>query len=281
MLSGPADALEGARRQEMHITSDIKEYILAEGADLVGMAPVDRFEGAPRGHRPWDLLPTAKSVISFGIRLVDSIVDYPEYLLDAESRIPQETRAAFLVRNFYLELGHFVQDRELNLLGLKVALRLEKQGCKSLATPATQEGAELLLSNFFGFFSQRHAAVRAGLGEFGYNNIVLNPEFGPRVRYGSVITEAEFDYDPLLSEQVCLRDGCRECLDACTGSAITLKEGFDLEQVFIDTPAVTDPRLCMPREDGRPRIACTFYGTCLRVCPVRIDLKEYAGKGRG
>lgn len=260
-------------------TSTIKEHILSQGADLVGIAPVDRFDGAPRGHHPRDLLPTARSVISFGIRLVDSVVDYPDYLVDAESRIPQETRAALLVRNFYLELGHFVQDRELNSLALKVALRLERQGFKSLATPATQEGAELLLSNYFGFFSQRHAAVRAGLGEFGYNNIVLNSEFGPRVRYGSVITEAECDHDPLVSEEICLREDCRICLDACTGSAITLKDDIDLGQVFIDTPAVTDPSRCIVRENGRTSIACTYYGTCLRVCPVQIDLGQYAGKG--
>ena len=56
----------------MDITTSIKEYILSEGASLVGIAPVSRFEGAPVGHRPLDLLPTAKSVISFGIRLVQS-----------------------------------------------------------------------------------------------------------------------------------------------------------------------------------------------------------------
>ncbi len=259
----------------MSITASTKEYILSEGADLVGIAPVTRFEGAPAGHRPPDLLPTAKSVISFGMRLVDSVVDYPEYLLEAESRVPQTTRAGFLVANFYLELGHFVQDRELNLLACKVALELERQGFKSLPTPATQTGTELQLSNYFGFFSQRHAAVRAGLGEFGYNNIVLNPEFGPRVRYGSVITEAEFDYDPLLSEKVCLRETCRKCLDACVGKAITLKKDVDLEQVFIDTPAVTNPELCIRRTDGQSTIGCTFYGTCLRVCPVKIKLKEH------
>ena len=258
----------------MSITTSTKEYILSEGVDLVGIAPVARFEGAPAGHRPPDLLPTAKSVISFGMRLVDSVVNYPKYLLDAESRVPQTTRAGFLVANFYLEMGHFVQDRELNLLACKVALELEKQGLKSLPTPATQTGAELRLSNYFGFFSQRHATVRMGLGEFGYN-IVLNPEFGPRVRYGSVITEAEFDYAPLLSEKVCLRETCRKCLDACVGSAISLKKDLDVEQIFIDTPAITNTELCIRRVDGRETIACTFYGTCLRTCPVKIKLKEY------
>jgi len=100
----------------MNITSGTREYILSNGADLVGIAPVSRFKGAPAGHEPLDLLPSAKSVISFGMRLVDSIVDYKEYLQGAALRVPQNTRAAFLVANFYLEMGHFVQDRELNVL---------------------------------------------------------------------------------------------------------------------------------------------------------------------
>ena len=95
------------------------------------------------------------------------------------------------------------------------------------------------------------------------------------MRYGSVITEAEFDYDPLLSEKVCLRETCRKCLEACVGSAITLKKDVDLEQVFIDTPAVTNPELCIRRADGEGTIGCTFYGTCLRVCPVKIKLRKH------
>ena len=256
----------------MNITSGTREYILSNGADLVGIAPVSRFKGAPAGHEPLDLLPSAKSVISFGMRLVDSIVDYKEYLQGAALRVPQNTRAAFLVANFYLEMGHFVQDRELNVLATRVALELEKQGYKSLPTPATQTGAELQLSNYLGFFSQQHAAVRAGLGEFGYNNIILNPEYEPRVRYGSVITEVEFNYTPLLTEKVCLRDGCRKCLDAYTGMVITLKKDVDPDQIFIDTPAVTNPALCIRRANGQSTIGCIFYGSCLRVCPVKIKL---------
>ena len=258
----------------MSVTASTKEYILDAGADLVGIAPVDRFAGAPRGHRPTDLPPTAKSVISFGMRLLDSVVDYEDYLLDAESRILEAARPQFLVHDFYMEMGHYVQDRELNLLATRLSLKLEKQGFRSLPPPATIHGGAAF-ANFYGFFSQRHAAVRAGLGEFGYNNIVLNPEFGPRVRYGSVITEAEFDYDPLLTEKVCLREDCRKCLDACVEKAITLKEDLDIEQIFIDTPAVTNPPLCVRVTDsGVTMGTCGFYGKCMRVCPVKIDLKK-------
>jgi epoxyqueuosine reductase QueG len=116
----------------------------------------------------------------------------------------------------------------------------------------------------------------AGLGEFGYNNIVLTPQYGPRIRFTSVITEAEFEYTPLLSEKVCLRDKCRKCLDVCPGNAIQLRDEFDPEQVFITTPAKTDARLCPIKVDttGEITFACFFYGSCLRVCPVKPKMKK-------
>ena len=43
------------------------------GADMVGIASVDRFEGAPQGHGPLELLPSAKSVIVAAIRIPDPV----------------------------------------------------------------------------------------------------------------------------------------------------------------------------------------------------------------
>ena len=262
-------------RMKTDITTSIKEYILSEGASLVGIAPVSRFEGTPAGHGPLDLLPKAKSVISFGIRMVDSIIDYEEYFIGAESRTPEENRPFSLVLNFYLEMGHAVQDRQLNSIACKVALKLENQGFKTLPTPCTQGIPGVIFSNWWGFFSQRHAAVQAGLGEFGYNSLVMNPKFGSRVRYGSVITEAEFNYDPLLTEKVCLRENCRKCIEACPG-AIKLRDNVNPEEIFITQPSDTDPHLCMEFHEGQmmPEFKCTFYGHCVNVCPVKINLKK-------
>ena len=44
----------------------IKEIMFALGADLCGIASIDRFDNAPKGYHPLDVLPTCKSVISFG-----------------------------------------------------------------------------------------------------------------------------------------------------------------------------------------------------------------------
>ena len=46
---------------------EIKKLCRSFGADLVGVASVERFVKAPKGYHPTDVMPTAKSVISLGI----------------------------------------------------------------------------------------------------------------------------------------------------------------------------------------------------------------------
>ena len=46
----------------------VKEILLGLGADLCGTAGIDRFIDAPEGYHPTDVLPTCRSVISFGCR---------------------------------------------------------------------------------------------------------------------------------------------------------------------------------------------------------------------
>ncbi|MHC5034308.1 MAG: hypothetical protein ACYTFZ_04670 [Planctomycetota bacterium] len=135
----------------------------------------------------------------------------------------------------------------------------------------------------FGPFSHRHAATRAGLGEFGYNNLVLTREFGPRQRFNSIITDADLVPDPVVTDPICLRDGCKLCLKACIMDCLTLRDDPDIEdrrsveevdrnEIFIDTPARTDPTLCRRRRDGIPD--SPIRGDCVRICPVPVERRH-------
>jgi epoxyqueuosine reductase QueG len=266
--------------------TQVFEFARSEGAALVGFAPVSRFKDAPKGHGPCDFLPEAKSVIVLGMRISDRIVDYHDYHnhFTGKASWAKETVSrsdwAYLVKyNYYLQVGHYVQDELLLYLASKIAWKLEDQGYISMpmATTSTRglASSEMRWAQAFFPWSQRHAAVMAGLGEFGYSNIVLTPEYGPRIRWNSIITEAEFDYTPLISQKICLREKCRKCLDVCTAGAIQLRDGFDNDQVFLTTPAKTDYRLCTSwDEKGIATSRCFFYGSCLRVCPVKPDIRK-------
>ena len=49
-------------------SKQVKEILFSMGADLCGIASIDRFDDAPEGYHPLDVMPSCKSVISFGCR---------------------------------------------------------------------------------------------------------------------------------------------------------------------------------------------------------------------
>ena len=275
------------------LTSGVVKRLLKDmGADLVGIASVNRFEGAPPGRGPTDFMPEARSVISFGVRLPDPVVEYDSYHLKYQD-MPSHVGRYDSQHVFYLVMGHFTEDVMLITMAVRAANKLEMGwGYRSLPTPNTSYTglgipAPMEVLRHPSFFSQRHAATRAGLGEFGYSNLVLNPEFGPRVRYCSVITEAELEPDPLITKKVCLREKCdvvhgSRCLRACTPQSLKLREDIDIDDIFIDPPSYTDAKKCA-QTVGPLDVnigGCGFYGTCMRVCPIKLNLKKReAAKG--
>ena len=52
----------------MLTSAEIKKHAKAHGADLVGVATMDRFEGAPPQMDPRFILPSAKSMVVLGFR---------------------------------------------------------------------------------------------------------------------------------------------------------------------------------------------------------------------
>ncbi len=270
----------------MSLDDKVRQLAEDQGASLVGVAPVERFEGAPAGHGPKDFVPNAKSVIVVGVKVPDAIVEYDRYPQHftgkpwfAASSASSLNWAIATRENLYFMMGHGVQDMHLNDMATRIALLLEKNDYRALPTPNTDlryggpDRTVMPLTNYYGIFSQRHAAVRAGLGEFGYNNIVVTPQYGPRVRFNSIITEAELEPTPLLTDPVCLREACHRdgprCLDRCTPRALQRRESINKDQVFLLPPVKTDGRLCIQMTGSNERnVGCFYYGTCMRVCPV-------------
>jgi len=289
------------------LTAEVKAEAKRFGAALVGVAPVERFgpippmcDAVPEGHHPRDYLPSAKSVISIAQPILDPVMDAPARLARRDLKmIPEHARYPYY-EVLYNRVGHVVHDCMLEFIAQMVGQLLMRHGHTAMILPTTGlhphiEGmtdVEIWEEHTpfrytFGPFSHRHAATRAGLGEFGYNNLVLTKEFGPRQRFNSIITDAALTADPLVTEPICLRDRCRLCLEACVVQCITLRDDpairdyrsvdrDDRERIFIDTPARTDPTVCRRRREGRPD--SPIRGDCLRVCPVprpRPDLPEH------
>ena len=63
-------------------TSEVKRFALEKGADLVGIASVERFREYPQDRQPEQLLKNAKSVIVVGVRVLADTIK-PNLLLSA------------------------------------------------------------------------------------------------------------------------------------------------------------------------------------------------------
>ncbi|MFA5348738.1 MAG: 4Fe-4S binding protein, partial [Methanoregula sp.] len=157
--------------------------------------------------------------------------------------------------------------RTVNILldtnGYRIATFLNEEGFSSAAVPRDGYGSVSILKDKpVTFFSHRHAAYLAGLGNFGINNTLLTKKFGPRVRFASIFTAAEIPPDPLMEDPLCTR--CLRCMDVCPVKAIGGKE-YPL--------GLIDKKTCATRSEALSKRYVSPCGLCIKVCPVGEDRK--------
>jgi epoxyqueuosine reductase len=192
----------------MSFEQSIKEYARTIGMDMCGIAPVSRFENAPKGTHPTDVLPGCKSVISVGTRLPDGAVQSIFRNFEDGKRGAQALYGTFgytLAPNFHL------------LFSVYNLAQFVERNSSFVATPTQVGPLQVGMA-----VSQRHAAVAAGLGEFGWMSIVLTPQFGPRNRFGAILTTAELQPDPMYSgPKLCDPTKCNICTTVCPTGALS------------------------------------------------------------
>lgn len=111
-----------------------------------------------------------------------------------------------------------------------------------------------------GEVSLKEEAVRAGLGRWGKNTIVLHPQYGPRLRFAAIKTNAPLDLPgnvSLMQEENPMCSQCSVCIDACPVKAL---EPYRMP----DTSICLSNSAIMAEEQGR-LVPCDI---CLRMCPA-------------
>ncbi|MBI3946645.1 MAG: 4Fe-4S binding protein [Armatimonadetes bacterium] len=216
------------------LSTAVKQVARKAGADLVGIASIDRFDNAPREVHPRSIFSKTESVIALGCRMLRGALKTIEegnywqaYNCDSYQYL-NETLAPHLLR--------------------KVVLFLEDQGFTSVPIHnpfGAHQGRPVRPGGTHpdGHISLRVIGCAAGLGELGLSKLFLTPQFGPRQRMYAVLTDAVLAADPLLAESVC--DGCGNCARACPAAAIPLERSVELkigDRVFSHAPL--DTRKC-------------------------------------
>jgi len=110
--------------------------------------------------------------------------------------------------------------------------------------------------------SYKKAAVLAGFGAFGRNQLVIHPEWGPWLMLRTVVTDAPLPADERSAFSPC--DGCGRCIEACPSGALS-ETGIDREMCRNYVGYTATPGPAVRRLSPLGQINCE---ECLRACPV-------------
>ncbi|MDF2568836.1 MAG: queG 3 [Sporomusa sp.] len=174
----------------------IRDYILDLGVDDVGFASVHDYK-SPKSYEITKFLPDAKSIIVLAYRVLSSC----------------ESPSTSAAQNGYLDLGSFARTSSYQIARLLERKYNAKVATLPISYPFEIHNDRKAIADF----SQRHAAVAAGLGAFGRHNLVIHPQFGTRVIYTSIITNLSLQASPKC-EDFCIN--CNLCVENCPARAL-------------------------------------------------------------
>lgn len=121
-------------------------------------------------------------------------------------------------------------------------------------------------------------AVKAGLGEYARNQLVITPEFGPRLRFSKIYTTLPLAHDaprPMGVAKVC--DICTRCADACPVKALPFdapKEGGGASSIKGVVKWTSDAEKCF----GYWAKLASDCAICMRVCPFNRDFSTWTNR---
>jgi epoxyqueuosine reductase len=223
------------------IDEQIGDLITTLGGDLWGVADLTGITPLPGDGERLGLAPYP--------RAVSIAVIFPRAIVQELLRGPSHT---------YLYEYNILNAR-LDDIALRVNNVLQAAGYASYPVPASQRNGG---DRFQSIFSHRLAARLAGVGWIGKNCCLVTPQYGPRVRLVTVLTDAPLGAGSPLARGC---GDCTECVDACPPGAI---KGalFRTDQPLRDR---FDAAACTSHKDKvRDRWGKRCCGLCLASCPI-------------
>lgn len=171
---------------------------------------------------------------------------------EQQLRLEDYTEEAFdsSILNAKYKLEQILKDIEFALI---------EEGISYYIPPVAQQDEEELMA----LFSFKYAAVNAGLGWIGKNDVLITEEYGPRVRLSVVLIDYPFEYGNKMTESRC--GSCTKCVDICPHKALT-GANWDISTLrsdLIDYHLCNQKRSAYIESHGRKN-AC---GLCMIICP--------------
>lgn len=230
----------------MDLLSKIKELGDLNGIDFIGVAGIEQYQKKIR-EIGGSLAVGFPRALSIGIRLQDSIVNL---LRDRDTYENVRT---------YEEHAYKVINSRLDYFASIAGSMIQRSGYKALPLPAAER---IDSQRVCGSVSHKLTARLAGFGWIGKSCLLVTPDYGPRVRWTTVLTDAPFAENTALIENRC--GSCEACVKACPAHAFTGRS-FDEHE---PRELRFDVRKCeeyfgLLKESG----ALPVCGMCLFACP--------------
>lgn len=213
------------------------------GASVVRVADTARLAGIET--EPVDLLAEFPRAVSLAVRLSDGIMD------------AIEDRPTPLYSSHYSRVNAVLDD-----VAVRTANWLAARGARALPIPASQILDD---QRWTSYISHKAVAVAAGIGWQGKSLLVVSPDFGPRIRLVTVLTDAALAPDEPLKNRC---GTCTKCRDACPAGAI---RGVNTASHYESREEALDFQKCVVQVRDKfaelPYVAGLICGVCIAVCP--------------
>ena len=142
------------------------------------------------------------------------------YILSKSVLATIQDRPTLLYKHHYKTVNWLLDQTAFHL-----ARVIEQHGHRAIAIPASQL---VDWHRHKGHISHRHLGQAAGLGHIGRSGLLVHPRHGAQVRYASILTDMEFEPDPLLSTTC---GSCKKCIAACPAHAIS-EDAMDIHRCY-------------------------------------------------
>jgi epoxyqueuosine reductase QueG len=208
-------------------TEYIKELAKRFGATTCGVGNVELLRGEAPERSPFSILPKAKSIIGFGIKIPRGLYSamkdqrqYYNYVNLGVKYIDESFSEIFLFK-----IGRMIENEGYDACLQRSVPGFKIKGDKS-TNPEVSRMYELEFSSPVEegkpapdvLIDFAKAAEVCGLGKVGKHGKIIAPKYGSFMRYVFIITDMPLEYDEPFGENLC--DGCGECMKACPGKAI-------------------------------------------------------------
>lgn len=226
------------------VTQELKRFCLSLGISKFGVADLSPFQNN-YPVIPGNLISSCSHAISLAIALDNAIID------------GIESGPTTAYAHHYVEI-----NARLDQAAAALTAHIKELGFHAQALPASQFADP---ERLMGHISHKAVARMAGIGWQGKSLLIVSPEFGPRIRLVTVITDMPLQADSPLPWQC---GKCTECTDACPVGAIrntTPVEGFfKSREDAIDLQRCYDQTMIHKRN---PDLNANLCGLCMHACP--------------